>query len=146
MPDIASISAITTSVKTAIDIAKTIKDVDVSLEKAELKMRVAELISALADAKIASAEIVESLHQKEAEIEELQKKLKFKEKLTRMGEAYFEVDKTGSPTGDPYCSNCWEIRQIAVHLKTADHAAKKECPSCKTFFMSRRVRLNSDYA
>ena len=51
MTDIATISAITSSVKTAIDIAKAIKDADVSLEKAELKMRVAELIKRISGCK-----------------------------------------------------------------------------------------------
>lgn len=141
MTDIATISAITNSVKTAIDIAKAIKNSDVSLEKAELKLRVAELINALADAKIASAEIIESLKQKDSEIETLKKKLKFKEKLIRVGEAYFEVDNSGKPTGDPYCSHCWETKFQAIHLKTAKHAANKECPSCQTVHQSHRVMI-----
>ena len=109
MADMATISAITGSVKVAIDIAQAIKDADVSLEKAELKIRMAELISALADTKIASAEIVEILRQKDAEIEKLRNLLKFKEKLIRVREAYFEVDESGKPMGDPYCSHCWLI-------------------------------------
>ena len=68
------------------------------------------LLSALADAKIASAEIIESLNQKDSEIEALKNKLKFKEKLIRVGEAYFEVDDSGKPIGAPYCSYCWETK------------------------------------
>jgi len=141
MIDLTAINAITTSVTAAIDIAKAIKDADVSLEKAELKMRVAELLGALADAKIASAEIVDSLHQKEIEIEHLREKLRFKEKLVRVGEAYFEIDNSGKATGDPYCSNCWETKAMAVHLQAATtHASKTVCPSCGAAHMSHRVR------
>jgi hypothetical protein len=133
MTDIATISAITNSVKTAIDIAKAIKDADVSLEKAELKLRVAELVSTLADTKIASTEIVELLKQKDAKIEDLKEKLRFKEKLVRSREAYYEIDEAGKPFGDPYCSHCWEAKFQAIHLhRKAMDPGQIECPSCKT--------------
>lgn len=145
MADMATISAITGSVKVAIGIAQAIKDADVSLEKAELKIRMAELISALADTKIASAEIVETSRQKDAEIEKLRNLLKFKEKLIRVREAYFEVDESGKPMGDPYCSHCWETNSKAIHL-TSGVAADirmgleiKRCPSCRAEYMLGRV-------
>ncbi len=46
--DIAAIGSLLSSLKTATDIAKFIKDSDVSLEKAETKLKLAELVSALA--------------------------------------------------------------------------------------------------
>ena len=144
MADMATISAITGSVKAAIDIAKAIKDADVSLEKAELKIRMAELISALADTKIASAEIVEASQQKDAEIKRLVNLLKFKEKLIRVKEAYFEVDESGKPMGDPYCSHCWEASSKAIHLRSV--GTKKICPSCQTSYSFPRVSLPSGSA
>ena len=149
MADMATISAFTGSVKAAIDIAKAIKDADVSLEKAELKIRMAELISALADTKIASAEIVEISRQKDAEIEKLRNLLKFKEKLIRGKEAYFEVDESGKPMGDLYSSHCWETNSKAIHL-TFGVAADirmgqwiKRCPSCRAEYMDDRVQIPS---
>ena len=50
--DLTAVSTLLGSIKTATEIAKLIKDSDVSLEKAETKLKLAELISALADAKI----------------------------------------------------------------------------------------------
>ena len=52
MVGITTVGSIFTSVKTAIDIAKLIKDSGVSLEKAEVKLQLAELIGALANVKI----------------------------------------------------------------------------------------------
>ena len=142
MTDIATISAITSSVKTAIDIAKAIKDADVSLEKAEQKLRIAELVSALADTKLASAEVLELLQRKNAEIEDLKGKLKFSDKLVRVREAYYEVDEAGTPAGDPYCSHCWETRSQAIHLqKVADDFHKLTCPSCKVVHSSQRIGI-----
>ena len=66
MTEISTISAILGSVKTATEIAKLIKDSYFSLEKAEMKLKLAELISALADAKIEISEIQELILQKEA--------------------------------------------------------------------------------
>lgn len=146
MADMATISAITGSVKAAIDIAKAIKDADVSLEKAELKIRMAELISALADTKIASAEIVEISRHKDAEIEKLRNLLKFKEKLIRVNEAYFEVDESGKPMGGPYCSHCWEASSKAIHLRSVRASFIKECPACQTSYRSHLVSLSSGSA
>ena len=41
MPDIATIGAFLTSIKTATEIAKALREVDVSLEKAETKLKIA---------------------------------------------------------------------------------------------------------
>ena len=50
MADIATIAAALGSLKTATDIAKLIKDSGSSLEQAEVKLQIAELISSLAEA------------------------------------------------------------------------------------------------
>jgi hypothetical protein len=64
----------------------------------------------------------------------------------RVNEAYFEVDDSGDPRGDPYCSHCWETKFQAIHLKTAKHAANKECPSCKAVHQSHRVWIEKESA
>jgi hypothetical protein len=63
-----SVSTLLGSIKTATEIAKLIKDSDVSLEKAETKLKLAELISALADAKIEVMEVQQALLDKDAEV------------------------------------------------------------------------------
>jgi hypothetical protein len=52
MVDIAILGSALGSIKTATDIAKLIKNSGTSLEKAEVKLQVAELISSLADIKM----------------------------------------------------------------------------------------------
>lgn len=56
MPDILAINATITAIRHSIDIAKAIKDADSTLEKAELKLKIAELIESLANAKIQATE------------------------------------------------------------------------------------------
>ena len=78
MADIAAIASILGSVKTATEIAKLLKDSDLSLEKAEMKLKLADLISALADARIETAEIQSLIAEKDEKIKQLQEVLETK--------------------------------------------------------------------
>lgn len=68
MPDPVTITAILGNLKVAIDIAKAIRSSDVSIERAELKLRLAEMIGALADAKIEVIEVQELLAEKDKQL------------------------------------------------------------------------------
>ena len=128
-----AINALLTSLKVATDIAKAINGVDVSVEKAELKYRVAELINALADTKLQVVEVRTLLQEKDKEIEELEVAFELKKTLIRFRDAYHEVDENGQPSGDPYCSHCWEARHRAIHLYQASHFGMI-CPACNTAY------------
>lgn len=134
MTDIATISAFLSSIKTATEIAKAIKDADISIEKAESKLKMAELISSLADAKIHAAEIQGLLQEKNKKITELENAFEIKSKLIRHEEAYYEVDDNGAPIGDPYCSHCWEVNHKAVHLHYGLLRRHRICPACKNAY------------
>ena len=79
--DFASVSAVLGSIKTATEIAKILKESNVSLEKAEFKLKLAELISSLADAKIEMSEIQQLLVEKDSKIRKLNERLSIKDKL-----------------------------------------------------------------
>lgn len=116
MPDILAINATITAIKHSIDIAKAIKDADSTLEKAELKLKIAELIESLADAKVSVTELQEIIQEKDKRIKELESSLENKPNLVRHWGKYFETDENGNPTGDPYCSNCWDSNSKLIHL------------------------------
>jgi hypothetical protein len=139
MPDITTIGAFLTSIKTATEVAKAIKSVDVSLEKAETKLKIAELIESLADAKMQAVEIQELIQEKDKKIAELEKAFELKSQLSRQGDAYFEVENNRL-VGDPFCSYCWEVKHITVHLHALD-AWKYICPACKNTYTNERVVL-----
>src|ERR1044072_1560075 len=130
MADITTISAFITSVRNAVEIAKALKEAEHSFEKAEAKLKIAELISALADSKIQAAEIQDLLQEKDKRIAELEEALKLKASLKRSNDAYFEVGSDGKITGAPYCSHCWEVSYKAIHLHR-DHRGHWQCPNCK---------------
>ena len=131
MPDIATISAALTSLKAATDIAKFLRESDLSLEKAELKLKLAELVSALADTKMQFAEIQEELIGKDKKIAELEEAFENKDNLIRHLDAYYVADSEGNPVGVPYCLRCWQDYHKKKQLvESVKQGADRECTSC----------------
>ncbi|TFH85076.1 hypothetical protein EQG41_19230 [Billgrantia azerbaijanica] len=132
MVDVASLVTALQGVRTATEIVQHIRSVDESLEAAEQKLALADVVSALADAKIALSDVQEELHGKDQEIAELKKALELRKELVRFGDAYYEKNEEGFPIGDPYCSHCFEVKGVGVHLHIpqADRRSS-ECPACK---------------
>lgn len=108
MPDITSIATILSSIKTATDIAKFLRESDLSIERAELKLKLADLVSALAEARMELAEIQETLAAKDKQIAELEEAFQSKDNLVRHYDAYYTTDENGNPVGLPFCLRCWE--------------------------------------
>ena len=133
MPDLASFSAILSSVKTATDLAKIIKSSDISLADAETKLKVAELISALADVKLELADVQESLRAKDLEIHSLKKQLTDKATLKYDGQLYWAEDDNV-----PFCPVCKEKDEKYHHLTyyPADHfdSGHFYCKVCKNSY------------
>ena len=115
MADIMAISAVVGSIKAATDIARLLKDSTTSLEQAEVKMKLAELISALADAKIEMAAIQELLLEKESEIVALNEKLEIKDNIVWEKPYYFLVK--GSQKDGPYCQHCYDSEKSLIRLQ-----------------------------
>ena len=93
MVDMAAISQVLSSIKAASDIAKLLKETDISLEKAETKLKLAELVGALADAKL--------------ELAEVQNLLLSPQRLAAMSKAAYEQ-------GRPYAAK--DIAELVVSL------------------------------
>lgn len=111
MPDLAAIGTVLSSVKAATDLAKLIKNSEISLTEAETKLQIAELISALADVKIELSEIQQVLINKDEEIKSLKGQLENKQSLNYDGVLYFaEGDDV------PFCPVCFEKDNSRYHL------------------------------
>lgn len=126
--DMASISAALVSIKTATDIAKLIKDSDVSLEKAESKLKLAELISTLADAKIQIADVQQFLIEKDAELRAVREQLAVKGNIQWESPYYWLCDD-GKKDG-PFCQSCYDKDHTLIRLQ---ERAKGhwQCKVCK---------------
>lgn len=131
MPDISAIAAVLGSLKTATEIAKFIRESDVSIERAELKLKVADLIGALADVKLELVELQDTFASKDQRIKELEAAFENRDALVRKYDAYYKADASGTAIGAPYCLRCWESdhkQRLLVH--DAKEYRIRLCTSC----------------
>lgn len=131
MPDISAIGAVLGSLKTATEIAKFIRETDLSIERAELKLKVADLIGALADVKLELVELQDAFATKDLRIKELEESFESKDAMVRKYDAYYKADASGNPIGAPYCLRCWESdhkQRLLVH--DAKDFRTRLCTSC----------------
>jgi hypothetical protein len=131
MTDLATITAVLGNIKTAMDIAKALKDADISAEKAEMKFKVAEMMGALADAKIEVVEIQQLLADKDKALAELEDAFQSKNALVKHRDAYYETDEEGKPSGEPLCAQCWQVRhkKFSLQYEPKDRFVKS-CIAC----------------
>jgi len=69
----------------------------------------------------------------EEKAEELERMLRFKEKLN-FGAPFYWLEKDRTP----YCPACWEAKRVAVHVVFAfdnERDARFDCPTCKHMYM-----------
>lgn len=131
MPDIATISAALSSLKTATEIAKYFRESDSSLESAEMKLKLADLVGALAEAKLELAEVQDLIMEKDRRIAELEEAFESKESLVRNNDAYYEADSEGNPMGVAFCLRCWEGEHKKRQLvRVAESHTTNQCTGC----------------
>lgn len=135
--DITAITAVLTSVKSAMDIAKNIKDSGASLEAAETKLKLAELIGALADVKVESANVKEILVEKDAEIRKLRDQLDMKEKLVWKKPYYVMKGRED----EPLCQRCYDDEGKTIRLQIPGRQGLWICSVCKTRFTNETYKL-----
>ncbi len=141
--EMTSITAAIASVKKATDIVAALSRRDVTLEKAELKLRLAEVVGDLAEARLSLVQASEALNDKEEEIQRLAEALRIKDSVIRHGDAYYSIDAGGAPTGEPYCLHCWESAKRLCHLimDPLRQSPVRICPQCQTRVDGRRSYL-----
>ncbi|MET2849019.1 hypothetical protein ABXV23_20005 [Vibrio owensii] len=118
MADIASINALLGSIKAASDIAKLIKDSGSTLEQAEFKLQTAELISALADAKVEAADLQLELVSRNQKIQELEELLVQRESVIWEKPYYFTENEKGKD--GPFCAQCYDNSDKLIRLQGGD--------------------------
>ncbi len=130
------LAATAASLKVALEIGKFVIDAPANLAAAELKGKLAVMISAVADAKISLSQIQDELHEKDKEIRQLKNAFEQKGNLVRKWDAYYRRDGDGKATGAAYCAYCFDneqkIRALSSHPTNND---LRKCVTCKTEFI-----------
>jgi hypothetical protein len=111
--DIASIGALLSSLKTASDIAKIVRESTKTLTEAETKLKLAELVSALADMKFEIANVQNELLTRTFRIKELEEELRLKQELQFVDPCYWIANGNAS---EPYCQPCYDDSKKLSHL------------------------------
>lgn len=130
------ISQISTGISSATNIAKFIKDSGSSLEKAEVKLKLADLIEALAETRIKVAEIKNLLIEKDEEIKNLTKTIETSKNI-KWKQPYYYIDNDGTEDG-PYCQNCYDSDRKAIRVQKISDG------HCQCFTCNKTYR-DSDY-
>jgi hypothetical protein len=140
--DVAAIGSLLGSLKTATDIAKFVRESSVSLERAELKLKLAELIEALANAKMEAADVQQEILDRDKKIRELEVAVAIQVELRWEQPCYYR--KTDQGVDEPYCQNCYDSSGKLSRLHT-DGAGYFQCRVCKQSFKTA-ARASSDKA
>ncbi len=137
MADLTAFTSLLSSVKTATEIAKLLKDSDLSLEKAEMKLKLADMISALADAKIELSKVQEDIFEKDKKIKELEQASEVKKNIHYDGTFYWLKDD--DKKDGPFCSQCYDNQRKLIRLQ--DHRnGLWTCPTCNNHFRDSSYR------
>ena len=132
------IAALLTTVSAAIGFARELNNVDVQLDQATLKLKVAELTSALADAKLGLVDVAEQMRAKDTQIGELKNSLVYKAEQVIERGAYRYKSVKGHPVGLPLCPIC-EGRGLFINMvqhRGNGQGISYHCPACKAQFGS----------
>lgn len=144
--DIATITAGLSSIKAAIDIGREVQNASSSLEEAQLKLKLAELIGNLAEVKLQFIDAQEQILALKRQIEKLEHNKSLVDLVTREGNLLLPKNTEIEPYGKgPWCTSCFEDKDklITLHHKFSSAVAigsfsassyKWECPACKNSF------------
>ena len=127
---------VTQSLRSAIDIAKILKNSTESLDNAETKLQLAELITSLANAKIQIAKIQEALIESDKEKKELEKKLSQKERLF-FERPYYLIKQANGDNDGPFCQVCYDKDHKLIRLSHGNYEGVWYCSVCKEDFIDK---------
>lgn len=141
--DITTIATLLGNVKTATEIAKAIKDSGTTLEAAEVKFKLAELISALADVKMEAATVQTELLDAQEQIRKLEAAAKQRAALVWRQPCYW-LPREADGVEEPYCQPCQDNDKRLSRLHE-DGKGAYTCLVCKTTFRTQeRIKADRD--
>lgn len=133
MADLTTITAALTGLKTATDIARMIGESSATLEDAEFKFKLAELLEALANARAEVAEVKSEMLEKERIITDLRSQLELAKNIV-WDSPYYWIKENGEQDG-PYCQKCYDSDGKLIRLQSRwGREGAWDCHACSGFF------------
>ncbi|KZD02055.1 MULTISPECIES: hypothetical protein [unclassified Thalassospira] len=121
----------------SITLAKAIAQASSAMDKAELKLKIAELVDQLLDSKEALVDARTLIQEYQTEIAQL-KDVSFKiNNLIEWQGFLYQPNEQGNAKGDPYCPRCIEAEKKLIKLRYKSDLAdwNRVCPECKNQFL-----------
>jgi hypothetical protein len=123
----------------ALEALKAIQDLNRQYDGATWKARVAELMSDIADMKLALISANENIRTLENEKKDLSEKVAFKAEKTKYANGFlYEVFEDGAVAEFPFCQNCMTNGKF-VRIARAPIGGSSHCPGCKAHYDTRSV-------
>lgn len=137
MADGFSLAGTLQALKAANEIAKVLRSTDVSFERAEIKIKVAELADALSDARMTALDAQEEITRLQSRIKELEARNDVRSRIRLRHSMYYLAEADDKESG-PYCVACFETKDRTIALGTLGSSfvamGRYQCPSCKAFY------------
>lgn len=123
------------SLTAALGLVKELREVDTQVSQAEMKLKLAEITSALADAKMSVADTSEEMQARDTHIAELEKLLAYSsDHLIRFNGLYYEQEEN-EPKGHPYCTVCYSAGMLIKLAENRNEPGQpSSCPKCKSSY------------
>jgi DNA repair exonuclease SbcCD ATPase subunit len=106
MDSLSALRNVLASLTAATEIAVFLKDSELSLPKDEMKVKLAELIAAIAEAKLQIADITSIISEKDQTIKFLQDNINQGEEMVFEKNLYWSIE--GDKKDGPFCPQCWD--------------------------------------
>lgn len=119
------------ALKAAIDGGRALYDTSKAWSEADLKLRIADLINALTDARVTISDLHEELRQRERELQEERDRRRQIDELAFEAPFYWRLSE-GKRDG-PFCQRCRDADSKAVRLIDWKRGRWK-CAACDTFY------------
>jgi hypothetical protein len=142
MPDISSITAALSGIKNATDIVNILRQSSVSLQDAEHRLKLAELVGALADVKMQLADVNQAVLDRDARIAEMKEQLSLKSKVT-WERPYYWIVEEGKKDG-PFCQHCYDSTQKTIRLQ-GHGDGYWECKTCRNSYRDKPANQSISY-
>jgi hypothetical protein len=118
------------TINATLDLVRTLKNIDRSVNEAEFKMAIVDALEKLVEAKSGVVQQAEEIARLEGEVKRLNDAFAFRGALvTHQGFKYDAVD--GEPSGRPYCPACEINHQKFFRIVQNISVNDRKCPNCK---------------
>lgn len=124
-----------TAISNGLGIAKALRGLEKNYDAATYRAQIADLIDALADAKLALSDAKEKQSDNSAEIARLKAAFETKSSLIKgEGDYNFLSADDGNPIGYPVCPKCEVLEGRISQTKEHQYSHTSRCPACETVY------------